>query len=259
MFNKKPKRTLRHRIAYTSTCQQLLQRFMRRIAQWMAAGCSFILLSTAFVLVCPPSCSEDGSGFLILPLVNRFHSLRTVLLCRRLWIPHSSTHQWLSHWIARRIAQRISTDCSFFCWSMAFTVCVPFAEWMAAYCSFFRLSMAFTVYAPFCSADDCRLLILPLVNGFHDSFHTILFSRWPRIIRSSACQCLSWFAPHFAQRMVAHCSFFHVLMAFTVCAHYCSPDGGELHILILFNGFHERFHAVLLNRCQHITGSFDRL
>jgi len=76
------------RIAHTSARQRLSQRFARRIAQHIAAHCSYFHWSTAFTTVCAPYCAADGSGLLILPLVNRFHiDLRAVLLC-----------EWLGGW-----------------------------------------------------------------------------------------------------------------------------------------------------------------
>jgi len=80
------------RIADISTRQCLSRRFVRRIAQRMAADCTFFLSSTAFTTVCAPYCSADGSPLLILPLVNSFSDgLRTVLLsgCQR--IAYTST------------------------------------------------------------------------------------------------------------------------------------------------------------------------
>jgi len=44
--------------------------------------------------------------------------------------------------------------------------------------------MAFTVYILFCFADDWGLLILPLVNGFHDGLRAVLISGWWRIAPS---------------------------------------------------------------------------
>jgi len=124
---------------------------------------------------------------------------------------------------------------------------------MAADCSFFRSSTSFTVYAPFCSADDCALLILPLVKGFHHGLCAVLLSRCQRIAHSSARQRHSRFACCFAQRMVADCSFFHSSMAFlTVCAPISSVDGNALLVLTLVNGFHG-LRAVLLNGWQRIA------
>ena len=44
-----------------------------------------------------------------------------------------------------------------------------------------------------------------------------------------------------------------------VCVQYCSLDGGELHILLLVNRFHNSFRAVLRSGWQYIAGSFDCL
>ena len=168
-------------------------------------------------MVCALFSSAGGHRFLILLLVISIpDGLRAVLLTGYPRNAHSSTGQLLSQF-ARR-----------------------FAQWMAAYCSFFRSSMAFTVYVLFCFADNWGLLILPLVNGFHDGLRAVLISGWRRIARSFSRQRLSWFALCFTQWMVAHCSFFHLLTAFTVCTQYCSPDGGELHILLPVNGFDYR-------------------
>jgi len=57
---------------------------------------------------------------------------------------------------------------------------------MAADCSFFRTSMASTVYTPFFSADGSGLLILPLVNGFHNGLRAVLPSGWQGISHSFA-------------------------------------------------------------------------
>jgi len=189
---------------------------------------SFFRSSTAFTTVYAPYCSADGSALLILPLVNGFHNgLRAVLLSGWQWIAHSSARQRLSQRFARCIAQR-----------------------MAAHCSFFRSSTAFTtVFAPYCSADGSGLLILPLVNGFHNGSRAVLLSGWQRIAHSSARQRLSpRFARYFAERMVAHCSFFRSSTAFTtVCARYCSADGSGLLILPLVNGFRDALRAILLS------------
>jgi len=47
------------------------------------------------------------------------------------------------------------------------------------------------VWVPYWSADGSRLLILPLFKGFHDGLHAILLSRWQRIAHSSTRQKLS--------------------------------------------------------------------
>ena len=162
---------------YIAQRKRLTQRFARRIAQRMAADCSFFLSSTAFTTVfapycsadgsgllilplvngfttvCAPYCSADGSGLLLLPLVKGFHDgLRAVLL--RQQIAHTSARQRLSRRFAHRISQRMAADCSFFHSSTAFT----------------------TVCAPYCSADGSALLILPLVNGFHNGLRAVLLS-----------------------------------------------------------------------------------
>jgi len=120
--------------------------------------------------------------------------------------------------------------------------------------------MAFIVYSPYCSADDRALLILPLVNGFHDGFRAVLLSGWQRIAHSSACQRFSQrIARRSAQRMAANCSFFLALMSLTtVCAPYYSADGDRLHILFLANGFHDGLRAVLLRGWQRIAHSSAR-
>ena len=113
-------------------------------AQPMAADCSFFHLSTAFT-VCGPFCTANGSGFLLLAVVNIFHhGLHAALLRGWQLIAYSSARQWHSRF-ARRFAQRMAADCSFFRSSMAFlTVCVPIS-----------------------AVDGSALLVLPLVKGFH--------------------------------------------------------------------------------------------
>jgi len=132
---------------------------------------------------------------------------------------------------------------------------------MAADCSFFLSSTAFmTVCAPYCSTHGSPLLILPLVNGFHDSFRAVLLSGWQRIAHSSTRQRLSGrFACRIAQQMAADCLFLHSSMAFTtVCAPHFSVDGCGLLILFLVNGFHDSFSAVLLRGLQWIAHSTAR-
>jgi hypothetical protein len=130
---------------------------------------------------------------------------------------------------------------------------------MVADCSYFRSSTAFpTVRAPNCSADDSALLILPLVNGFHDSLRAVLLSRWQRIARSSARQRLSRFARYFAQRMTTRCSCFRSSTVFpTVCAPFCSPGGSASLVLPLVNVFHG-LRAVFLSGWQRIARSSAR-
>jgi len=199
----------------------------------MAADCSFFRSSTGFT-VCLPFCTENGSGLLILPLVNGFpDGLRADFLSGWQCIARSSAHQRLSRF-ARLIAQRMVADCSYLHSSTAFTVCTPF-----------------------CLANDNILLILPLVNGFH-GLRALLFNGWQRIARSSARQRLSRFARRFAQRMTAHCSYFHSSKAFTtVCAPYCSADVSGLLILPLVKGFHG-LRTVLHSEWQRIACSSAR-
>ena len=70
-------------ITHSSAHRWLSQWFARRIAQQMAVECSYLHLSTAFLMVCMLYCSADSSGLLILPLVNSFlDSLHTELIHR---------------------------------------------------------------------------------------------------------------------------------------------------------------------------------
>jgi len=119
---------------------------------------------------------------------------------------------------------------------------------MAADCSFLHSSTAFTtVFAPYFSADGGGLLILSLVNGFHDGLRAVMLCGWQRIAR------------RIAQRMAAHWSFFRSSMAFpTVCAPYCSADGSALLILPLLKGFHDGLRTALLTGWQRIAPSSAR-
>jgi len=155
-------------ITHSCTRQWLSRRFAHRIAQRMAADCSYIRSSKGFTTDCASYCS--ASGLLILPLINGFHDgLRVVFNSGWQRIAHSFSHQRLSRRFSRRIAQR-----------------------MAVYCSFFHSSMAFTtVCAPYCSADCSALLILPLINGFHNGLRPVLLSGWQRSAHYSARQRLS--------------------------------------------------------------------
>ena len=181
----------------------------------------------------------NGSGFLLLPVVNRFHDgSRTVLLGGWQRIARTFARQRLSRRIPRRIAPRMTADCSYLCSSTAFT----------------------TVCALYCFADGSALLILPLINGFSYGSHAVLLSGWQRIAHSSARERLfRRFARRIAQRLVAHCSFFLSSTAFpTVCALYCTSDGSALLILPLINGFSYGSHAVLLSGWQRIAYSSTR-
>jgi len=183
---------------------------------------------------CALYCSADGSRLFIPAFVNGFPGSSRAILCSG-WqcIVHFSACQWLTRWFARHIAQRMAVDGSFFHSSTAFTM----------------------VCAPYCSVDSSTLLILPLVNGFHDGFRALLLSGWQRIAHSSTCQWLSRrFAHRIALWLAAHCVFLHSLMALpTVRAQYCSADCSRLLILTLVKGFHDRFCAVLLRGWQRIA------
>jgi len=105
---------------------------------------------------------------------------------------------------------------------------------MAASCSFFRLSMAFlTISVPYCRADGCTLLVVPLVNGFHDGLRAVLLCGWQCIALSSLQSSTVFTA---------------------VCAPYWSADGSRLLVLLLVNGFHG-LRAVLLSGRQRIAHS----
>jgi len=101
----------RQHIAHSSSFYRL-SLFVRHFAQWMAAH-SYILCSSTALPVSPPFCSADGSGLLILPLINGFHSLRTVLLSGWLQITHSSARQWLSERFICHVTQQMAAACLF--------------------------------------------------------------------------------------------------------------------------------------------------
>jgi len=127
---------------------------------------------------------------------------------------------------------------------------------MAVDYSFFRSSTAFTtVCALYCSADGGGLLILSLVNGFHNDLRAVLLSGWQRIAHTSAHQRLSrQFARRIALRMAADCSIFRSPTAFTtVCAPYSLADGIGLPPPPLANGFHDDLRAILLSGCHRIA------
>jgi len=103
------------RIAHTSARQWLSQRFARRIAQRMTAGCSYFRSSKPFTTDCAPYCSAEGRALLILQFVKGFHDgLRAVFHSGLQRIADTSARQRLSQRFARRIAQRMAADCSFF-------------------------------------------------------------------------------------------------------------------------------------------------
>ena len=250
-------------IAHSSARQRLSPRFARYFAQRMTARCSYFRSSTAFTTVCAPFCSADGSGLLILPLVNGFHDgSRAVLLsgghrisntspsstafptvcapycsaddCASLLRPlakgfHGLRAVFLSGW--QRIApssarQRLSRFAR------------RFPRRIAAHCSFFSSSTSFAVCAPFCSADGSGLLILPLINCFPDGLRDVLLSGGHRISHTSALQQLARrFARRFALRMAAHRSFVRSPKAFTVCAPFSLADGSASLVFLLVNVF----------------------
>ena len=252
------------RIAHSFSRQRLSRRFARRIAQRMAAHCSFFRSSTAFLTVRAPYCSADGSGLLILPLANSFHDgLRAVLLSGWYRIAQSSARQRLSRRFARRIAHRMARQIahSFSRQRLSRRFALRIAQRMAADCSYLRSSTSLpTVCALYCSAACSALLILPLVNGFSDGLCAVLLSGRQRIAHSSARQRLSrWFSRRIAQRMVADSSYLRSSTAFpTLCPPYCSADDSALLILPLINGFPDGSHAVLRSGWQWIAHTSAR-
>jgi len=109
------------RIAHTSACQRLSQRFARRIAQRMTGDCSLFRSSKPFVTYCAPYCSSEGSALLILQFVEGFHGLRAILLSGLHRTADTSARQRLSQQFVRRIALRMAADCSFLRSSTGFT------------------------------------------------------------------------------------------------------------------------------------------
>jgi len=135
--------------------QRFSQWIARPISQWMAAACLFFHSSTVFMMdclffhlsmdftVCGPYCSANGSGLLILPLVNGFpDGLHADFLSGWQCIARSSTRQRLLQF-AHPIAPRMGADCQYLRSSISFM----------------------TVRAPYWSADGSGLLILTLVNA----------------------------------------------------------------------------------------------
>ena len=126
----------------------------------------------AFTPVFAPYCRADGSGLLILLLINSFPvGSCTVLLCgwqRIVILPPVNGFQeglravWLSGW--HRIAYTSA------CQRLLRQFARRLAQWMVADCSNLHSSTAFpTVRAPYHLADSSVLLILQLVNAFHGS------------------------------------------------------------------------------------------
>jgi len=207
-----------------SYARQLLLRFAQRIEQWMAAHCKYFHSSMAFTTVCAPHCSADGRALLILSFGIGFHGLRAIFLSGWQRIAHTSTRYRLLRRFARTFVMQLAADCSFIRSSKPST----------------------TLCAPYCLADGNGLLILPIVNVFHASLRAVLLSGWQRIARSYTRQWLSRVAPHFSQRMAAHCSSFHSAWACTVCMLYCSADGSTVLILPYVNGFHNGLRPISL-------------
>jgi len=106
-------------------------------------------------MVFVPYCSADGSGMLILPLANSFHNgLRAVLLSGWYRIAQSSAHQLLS----RRFAHRRL---------LTVLLIIPF----------FDVNYPQPVRVHYSSTDGSGLLIILLVNGFHDCLRPVLLRR----------------------------------------------------------------------------------
>jgi len=180
--------------SHSSAHQRLSRWFSCRIAQRMAAYCSFFRSPTAFMMDCTPYCSADGIGLLNHPLANCFDDdLRAADYSPYRSFFRSST-SIIPGRFAYSIPQLMAADYSFSHSSKAFTtVCAPYcsADGVAD-CSFFLSSTAFTmIYAPYCSADGRGLLIPSLINGFHNSLRAVLLCGWQRIAQSSARQQLS--------------------------------------------------------------------
>jgi len=196
----------------------------------MTVYCSFFF-SLMACNVCTPFCSVDGSAFLFLTLVNSFTCFHAVLLSKWQRIAHSSARLWLS-----RFAHY-------------------FAQWMTARCSFFCSLMAFTVCTPFCSVDGSTFLFLTLINSLH-SLRAVLLSGWQQITHSSACQQLSQrFTCPVAQQMAVAYLFSCSSTTFTVCVPFLSVGKSTLLLLLLINGFHNGFRAMLPSRWQPIAHS----
>jgi len=194
--------------------------------------CSFFRSSMAFTTVWVPYCSVNVSADRPIFRLSTAFTKDGTRYCSADgsgWqrIAHSCTRQRLSRRFSRRISQRMAADCSFLHSSTAFTM----------------------VFAPYFSADGSGLLILALVNGFHDGFRAVFLSGWRPIAHSFSRQRLSRrFARCIAQRMAAHCSYFLSSKAFmTDCAPYCSPDGSALLLLPLLNGFCDGLRSVMLS------------
>jgi len=117
---------------------------------------SFFRLSMTFMTVSAPYCSANVSADRPIFRLSTAFTTDGTRYCSADgsgWqrIPDSSARQQLS----RR-----------------FTGCISLR--MAAYCSFLHSSTVFTmVLVPYFSADGGGLVILPLVNGFHDGLRAV--------------------------------------------------------------------------------------
>jgi len=224
-------------IAHSSARQQLSRRFARH--RLLAVSLILPLVNVNYPrLDRVPYSSGDGSGLLILPLVNGFHDgLCAVLLSGWYRIAQSSARQLLSRRFARR---RL----------IAVSLILPLVD----------VNYPRTVRVPYSSTDGSGLLILPRVNGFHDGLRAVLLTGWQRIAHTSAHQRLSRrFARRIALQMAADCSIFRLPTDFkTDCAPYFSVDGIGLPPAPLANGFHDGLHAVLLCGWQQIAQSSAR-
>ena len=212
----------------------------------------------AFTTVFAPYCTADGSVLLILPLVNSFHEgLSAVLLSGLQCIAHTSARQRLSQRFARRIALRMAAHCSLFRSSTVFTtVFAPYCPADGSVLLILPLVNSFhDGLAQCCPADGIGLLILALVNGFHDGSRAVFLSGWRRISHAFSHQRLSQrFARRIAVQIAAHCSYFRSSPAFTtVSTPYCSADDSGLLILPLVKAFHDELRAVLLSGRQRIA------
>jgi len=153
-----------------SSCRLRLSRpFVSGITQPMAAHCLFFHSPMGFT-VCVPYWLADGGSLLILPFVNGFHhGLHAVLLRSWQQIAYTSAHQRISrqlraillcgwHHVARTCTRR-----------QLLRFVRRIAQRTVADCAFFHLSTAFpTLFLAYCSADGSMLLILSLMNSFHD-------------------------------------------------------------------------------------------
>jgi len=143
----------------------------------MVAHCSFIHSSTAFT-ICMPFCTRNGSRLLILALDNGFRdSLRTDFFSGWPCVARSSAHQRLSLFGTRLLngwqqiphsspRQRLSL----------LGRCFPHR--MIAHCLYFCSPMAFTACAPCFPTDGSGLLVLLLINSFHDGLRAVLLCGW---------------------------------------------------------------------------------